>query len=258
MLHFDGLNILMIQGSSANDRVEVRDVGSYIRVQDTTTAYTTNRYFRESSVDLIFFSGGYGYDFFNNNTAIPCEAYGDGGVDYLYGGSGADMLDGGAGSDWLYGRGGNDVLRGGASSDWLYGGDHNDRLYGGEGHDRLFGEAGNDWLAGEGGNDRISGGANYDRAYGGAMSDTILSDNEYRNWISNGWTNTELLVYAPPTKSPLVFAGPQPEPPFASTSSSSLSLRSAADVSIDFFPLRPQPSSLYQVNLLSIPDLPNP
>ncbi len=59
------------------------------------------------------------------------------------------------GNDWLYGGTGNDVLFGMGGNDHLYGGAGNDMLFGGSGDDYLDGGAGNDSLFGGSGNDII-------------------------------------------------------------------------------------------------------
>lgn len=94
------------------------------------------------------------------------DFYGEGGNDYLYADPGITT------SVWAFGDAGCDTLYGGGGRDYLPGGDHADQLYGQGGDDQLWGNAGND---------TISGGSGYDYAYGGG-SDTLESDNEYRNW----------------------------------------------------------------------------
>ena len=66
--------------------------------------------------------------------------------DYLYGGSGNDLIVGQDGSDYLYGGVGNDILYGDDNredienygNDFLNGGEGSDRLYGGRGYDTYW------------------------------------------------------------------------------------------------------------------------
>jgi Ca2+-binding RTX toxin-like protein len=108
-------------------------------------------------------------------------AYGEGGFDFLqggsgddtlYGGTGGDSIRGGAGADLLYGDEGNDILRGDEGNDTLFGGDGNDSLDGGTGDDQLFGGTGNDTLQGGAGNDSLFGGDGSDTAvFTGVVTD---------------------------------------------------------------------------------------
>ena len=85
--------------------------------------------------------------------------------DTLYGGAGDDQLDGGHYDDYLFGEDDRDILKGGSGNDELYGDAHADELYGEEGADSLFGGAGDDIL--DGGND-----TSIDTLYGGSGNDT--------------------------------------------------------------------------------------
>lgn len=64
--------------------------------------------------------------------------------DFLYGGSGQDVISGQQGDDFLFGQTGNDTLRGGDGLDQLFGGAGHDLLDGGAGANLLDGGAGND------------------------------------------------------------------------------------------------------------------
>lgn len=106
----------------------------------------------------ITWYGTTGDDYYDNPTSMEITAYAYGGDDYVWTGSGDDLI---------YGSGGNDTLKG-----W-YG---NDRIYGGTGNDSLDGEADNDTLYGNTGNDILNGGAGADYMYGGAGNDTYYVD----------------------------------------------------------------------------------
>jgi Ca2+-binding RTX toxin-like protein len=110
-------------------------------------------------------------------------AYGEGGFDFmqggsgddtLYGGTGGDSMLGGAGADLLYGDGDNDTLRGDAGNDTLFGGLGNDSLFGGGDNDQLFGGDGNDTLIGDAGNDTLDGGIGDDSLVGGDGDDELI------------------------------------------------------------------------------------
>lgn len=100
-----------------------------------------------------------------------------GGVSYLYGGNGDDVLSsangiwGGNGDDTIYastnelnvsgvvyGGAGLDEIYGTHVDDTLHGGDDADNVIGGDGADRLFGGGGDDALNGQHGADTLSGG----------------------------------------------------------------------------------------------------
>jgi Ca2+-binding RTX toxin-like protein len=103
-------------------------------------------------------------------------------ADVLIGYDGNDQLLSGDGWDFLYGGSGNDVLQS-VGFATMYGGDGNDTLTSGYGYDELHGEAGNDRLTGNGdfdqlfggdGNDYLDGGDDFDRLYGGSGRDTLI------------------------------------------------------------------------------------
>jgi Ca2+-binding RTX toxin-like protein len=76
----------------------------------------------------VRFMGSTGNDRFINYSALPTEASGNGGNDYIHGGTGNDTLHGGDHNDTLYGGAGNDVLSGGYGSDVFHGGSGTDTL----------------------------------------------------------------------------------------------------------------------------------
>jgi Ca2+-binding RTX toxin-like protein len=88
--------------------------------------------FDAPQIKKVLFYGYKGNDLFANYTAIPCEAWGGEGGDFLRGGEGNDRLFGGPGNDRLEGHGGDDYLDGGPGIDWLYGGPGNNTLIPGD------------------------------------------------------------------------------------------------------------------------------
>jgi Ca2+-binding RTX toxin-like protein len=104
------------------------------------------------------------------------KLYGGGGGDLIFGEQGNDELYGEDGNDELYGGEGNDKLYGGKGDDVLFGGDDNDRLYGGDGDDVVLGEAGDDELYGEDGDDILLGGDGNDLLKGGDGDDVLLGE----------------------------------------------------------------------------------
>ncbi len=211
-INFDAINSrIVVVGTSDADQVTVSmDSATVVRVRAESLDGLVESTFQRSAVTSLVFAGGDGNDRFENRTDLPSRASGDGGDDYLIGGSGADELTGGdgndhlvggLGNDWLYGGDGNDELNGGEGddrllgdagndnllgdagddeliggldNDWLYGGDGGDKLLGGEGDDRLLGEAGNDVIRGDAGNDELLGGLGNDYLYGGDGNDKLL------------------------------------------------------------------------------------
>ncbi len=149
---------------------------------------------------MILFSGSGGADDFINRTSLTAVAYGgpgpdrlvattglayffgEGGADFLVGGSRADTLNGGVGPDEIFGFEGRDDIVAGGGADYVVGGSGNDTISGGLGADSLFGQEGADVIQGDGGedyisgglgNDIIDGGLNDDELYGGNSNDTL-------------------------------------------------------------------------------------
>lgn len=95
---------------------------------------------------------------------------------YLYGNGGADFILGGTDDDYIYGHdGADDYLDGDEGDDYINGGDGNDIVYGWIGNDTLAGEGDSDTLYGESGNDTIYGGttgSDSDYCSGGPGTDT--------------------------------------------------------------------------------------
>ena len=84
----------------------------------------------------------------------------NGAADYLYGGTGNDLIIGQTGDDFLFGEKGDDILWGDDNRDLSIAG--NDYLDGGEGNDTLYGGLGNDTLAGGTGSNTLDGGEGFD------------------------------------------------------------------------------------------------
>ena len=84
----------------------------------------------------------------------------NGAADYLYGGTGNDLIIGQTGDDFLFGEKGNDILWGDDNRDLSVAG--NDYLDGGEGNDTLYGGLGNDTLTGGIGSNTLDGGEGFD------------------------------------------------------------------------------------------------
>jgi uncharacterized protein YkwD len=108
--------ILTIEGTSGNDTILVRQVGTNLTAAGQTFAAT--------SVRSIVVSGESGNDTLTVDVSVtkPSRVYGGMGNDTVVGGTGDDMLFGGFGDDRLYGRSGNDRLFGGGGRDLVDGG----------------------------------------------------------------------------------------------------------------------------------------
>ena len=198
--HLNGAGLLKIEGTAANDVVDVSVVDTNVVVNFNGASSS----FAAAKVKSILFHGEGGNDAFTNNTAIKALIFGDNGDDTLTGGSGNDTIHGGNGNDHLNGGGGNDNLQGENGDDSLAGGsgndtlsgasgnddlsgdDGNDSLSGGNGSDDLNGDNGNDSLSGGNGNDDLNGEAGNDRLNGDAGNDT-LSGGMGRDSLSGGW-----------------------------------------------------------------------
>ena len=115
--------------------------------------------------------------------------------DFLSGDDGADTLEGGSGNDNLAGGTGNDRLLGGSGLDTLDGGEGEDSLMGGAGDDALYGSLGHDLLLGEGGNDTLTGGRGNDWLAGGD-GDDVFNEDYGRNWIDAGAGNDLIRIGA--------------------------------------------------------------
>jgi len=200
--------VITIEGSANADAVHVTAPSA--ETLNVVIYGSESQNFELSQVGKIVFHGHEGNDWFQNETGIPTEAFGNSGNDFLRGGDGDDMLSGGDGNDQLFGGAGTDMLYGhrgldhafgesgndklwlgdgddfadgGSGSDQLFGGLGRDHLRGGDdsdfirgedGGDYLFGDHGSDAILGEGGADFINGGAGNDDVKGGSGDDAIL------------------------------------------------------------------------------------
>ena len=183
-----GTGEILIGGTPGDDTVQVRQANDEVVVNSPGFA---DRTFPASDVSSIRFLGYRGDDFFENLTAIPAVALGQGGNDTLIGGSGNDRLVGNTGNDTITGNDGDDFIVAGDDDDVVDAGDGNDRLLairgvntieGGLGDDTIFGGldddtitdvAGTNIIAGGSGVDTIQGGSGDDLIYGGADDDFL-------------------------------------------------------------------------------------
>ncbi len=205
-------NMLMIEGTSGNDVIEVSEAGNgQILVQQLNERQdrVIKSWVKERPGHILF-DGYDGNDSFNNLTDVWSTARGGEGTDTLAGGSGNDTLDGGKGTDTIFGGGGNDkiwggpdadVIDGGSGDDVIYahgvtdpnavlgyyaptdgkavdkdvvlGGDGNDTLIGGNDGDDLEGGDGADWIYGNGGYDVLYGDSGVDHIWGGQGNDDL-------------------------------------------------------------------------------------
>ena len=83
---------------------------------------------------------GFGFGFGGDDTLTGTDLSND----FLYGGTGRDVLSGAGADDFLFGQSGDDRLEGGGGIDHLFGGAGADTLDGGLGNDALAGGDGND------------------------------------------------------------------------------------------------------------------
>ena len=97
--------------------------------------------------------------------------------EYLFGGSGDDVLTGNSFADRLYGGDGEDTIEGHAGNDHIEGNGGNDMLLsGGSGNDTIRGGQGDDLLEGGTEHDTLDGGLDNDILRGGAGLDRYISN----------------------------------------------------------------------------------
>jgi Ca2+-binding RTX toxin-like protein len=115
--------ILTIEGTSRNDNIYTRELGSGIVV----FMNNIQARFPASRVDRIVINGLGGHDYILNGAAdVSCVLDGGMGNDLLSGGLKDDTLIGGPGNDRLYGQSGDDVIDGGPGIDRMIGGPGDD------------------------------------------------------------------------------------------------------------------------------------
>ncbi|MFT5523589.1 MAG: VCBS repeat-containing protein [Pirellulaceae bacterium] len=190
-----GNNIFVGGTDAVNDRIIVQ----LARRDEVFVRYNNTRYgsFDFSPTSIVQIFGGEGNDRITITNCIATEIHGEGGNDYvaggscndvIYGGDGRDtilsgegdnLVDGGAGNDIIVGRSGNDVFFGGEGNDVLQGAGGQDLLRGGSGNDRISGGSGADLLAGEIGNDILVGGSGADVLLGGLGNDNVQGNDGF-------------------------------------------------------------------------------
>jgi Ca2+-binding RTX toxin-like protein len=176
---------VVIDGSDDADRVEIVEFDAaggraeITLIRGGATETVRVRALDFADVPFVVHAKG-GDDMVINHTSARMEAYGGDGTDYLYGGTGDDVLSAGAGGGTLFGDKGNDTLHGGLHDDSLGGGEGNDLLHGGAGGDTLRGGPGNDMLHADDGNDTLYGNEGDDVLYAGPGND-ILEGNDGRD-----------------------------------------------------------------------------
>jgi hypothetical protein len=196
-----------VRGTNGQDTILFSRLGSPNGVRVSINGGTTDLVLTGKSVIYAGASG----DIVNfTNVNRSAEIYGEGGDDYISGGTSNDYLAGGLGNDqingsggdniiWgdnapvvpadptpqdsaiggddiLSGLGGNDVFYGGGGNDVVSAGGGNDYAYGGQGDDTLGGHDGDDRLYGGLGNDIISGGSGNDLISGGGDADELKGE----------------------------------------------------------------------------------
>jgi Ca2+-binding RTX toxin-like protein len=117
----------------------------YIELAATGELVIIQRWFNGSAyqLDHVLFADGTTWDAGTLEALLPTAQPTESG-DWLWGGSGGDVINALDGDDFIAGVGGNDSLYGGLGNDVLEGGYGDDALDGGEGDDYLYGGFGND------------------------------------------------------------------------------------------------------------------
>ena len=134
----------------------------------------------------------------------PTVIYGDSGMDTLWGDGGNDYLNGGTEADDVFGGAGDDIIEDPfGEGDVLRGNDGNDVITAAGGADLLFGNAGQDYIALGADAAEVFGGEGTDFILGGAGKDFLMG-NEGSDWIEGGagfdtvvGENSELFFNSP-------------------------------------------------------------
>ena len=131
-----------LNGYSAAD-ASAEHAGAEALTAVLTTARLRNESYQVTAGEGLFDTAtqmGSAFGYGGNDTLTGTDLSND----FLYGGSGQDVISGRQGDDFLFGQTGNDTLLGGDGLDQLFGGAGHDLLDGGAGANLLDGGAGND------------------------------------------------------------------------------------------------------------------
>ncbi len=109
--------------------------------------------------------------------------------DFLYGGTGNDLLRATGGDDFLFGQGDDDRLNGGTGIDHLFGGAGNDTMNGGSGRNGLAGGAGDDTYI-------LNSGREFLREYDNAGVDRVVTAQGSLSMFAAEFANIENLSYS--------------------------------------------------------------
>jgi Ca2+-binding RTX toxin-like protein len=170
---------LIINGTAGRDTAVVHSTAPVTIFGHTTPGSVTvdfdNQHYSFTRAQVyqnkVYFFGGAGNDYFDNESTLESHAWGGTGDDTLIAGRITDVSYGSYSHNWFHGGDGNDYLRGGALDDHLYG------------------EGGTDTLLGLGGNDYLNGGKDgyRDYLYGGSGADTFVREPIAPYW----WVNRD-------------------------------------------------------------------
>ena len=169
-----GLGNDILDGSGGNDRLH-GEAGADTLIGGTglDSAYYTTA---TSAVTADLVNGGTIGDAAGDTYNSIEWLFGSDFDDTLLGDGAINRLTGGLGADTLDGRGGNDRLLGGDGNDIIMGGDGVDTIFGQDGDDQLFGGNDNDFFYGGQGSDSHDGGAGFDSVSYLASSGGVFVD----------------------------------------------------------------------------------
>lgn len=126
----------------SDDVVEIDLVEATLRNQETDPDYADGR------LDLVDYAG-FGFGYAGNDTITGSDLANN----FLYGGSGQDILTGATHDDYLFGQDGDDSINSGLGIDHLIGGAGNDTLVAQGSYTIIYGEADSDLFVQDGGQD---------------------------------------------------------------------------------------------------------